>query len=251
MKKLLAIGLVLMFAPVAWAGFFEDFESYATTDDMDDLPTVVGPWVQMYPETPFELDTTKGYGSNNSVHPPAPNSNSTHRMYRNFGADYAGTDESPITFSIMIQLGADNDWWTREYVELRGYEGEGYGDGGLEELIAMGCTSSGADTSKFNDRVLSGEGWANFSLAKDLRWIRLEAVIKTDTIDFYYKTPADLAPVFDHTSSRTPGVTFDCVVVGSGLSSRTDVSFDNIRVTPEPASLVLLAMGGLALLRRR
>ena len=109
-----------------------------------------------------------------------------------------------------------------------------------------------ASTDVYNDRVLyGGEGWANFALPKTTKWVRLTAVIKLNTIDFYTKTPQDPAPVFDHTSTMSEGVTFDCVVVGSGLSTRTDVWFDNIRVTPEPASLVLLAMGGLMLVRRR
>ena len=256
MKKLLAIGLMLMFAPMASGAFFEDFDSYANTDEMDDLPVVVGPWVQIYPDAPFQLDTTKGYSQGNfpgnCVHPPGPDANSVQRMYQNFGAEFAPSDAQPITFSIMIQLSADDDWWTREYVELRAYSGDGYADGDLEQLIAMGCTSSGASTDVYNDRVLyGGEGWANFALPKTTKWVRLTAVIKLNTIDFYTKTPQDPAPVFDHTSTMSEGVTFDCVVVGSGLSTRTDVWFDNIRVTPEPASLVLLAMGGLVLVRRR
>ena len=267
MKKLLAIGLMLMFAPTASAVFFEDFDSYANTDEMDDLlPAVVGPWIQIYPATPFTLDTTKGYSQGNfpgnCVHPPGPDANSEHRMYQDFGAEFTSSDTDPITFSIMIQLGADNDWWTREYVEIRGYEGAGYADGELQQIIALGVSSSSVPSTDFYmDRVLyGGEGYANFTLPKTTDWVKLSAEVKTNTVDFYYQTLVDpigaptgpLNPaVFDHSSTMTEGVTFDCVVVGSGLSTNTDVWFDDILVTPEPASLVLLALGALALVRRR
>jgi hypothetical protein len=258
---------MLVFAPAVSASFFDDFDSYANTDEMDDVtPSVVGPWVQIYPTAPFDLDTSKGYSQGNfpgnCVHPAGPDANSENRMYQNFegyGAEYVGTDANPITFSIMIQLGADNDWWTREYVEVRGYTGHGYADGDLQELIALGVTSSG-DTTTYDSRTLTGNNWEDMQPLKTTDWVKLTAEIKTSQVDYYYQTLVDPIgdptgalnpPVFSHSSARTPGVTLDCVVVGSGLSTRTDVWFDDVLVTPEPASLALLVLGGLALIRRR
>lgn len=238
MRKLLVVGIVFAFASIASAGviWFDDFDSYADQAAFDAVYT------QIYPDVPLVLDQTMGYSDGQSVNPLGPNENYTRRAYMNLGGEFAGTDEDPLVFEFMMHMNDATDWWTREYIELRGYTGEGYGDGDLQELIAMGCTSSGVNTDLYNARVLTGLNWFDTTTAKVADWVRLTAEIKTDTVDIL------VDGVLNASSPRDPSFTLDCIVLGSGLSSRVDVHFDGV---PEPATLSLLALSGLALLRRR
>lgn len=240
MRKLLALSIVMAVAATASAAIWTDnFDSYADQAAFDAVYT------QIYPATPMVLDQTVGYSGTQSINPPAPNVNYTCRAYMNLGGEFAGSDAAPLTFETMIMINDATDWWSREYLEIRGYTGAGYGDGDLEELIALGVNSSGVDTTKFNARVLSGDNWIDLSEKVAEEWVKLSAVIKTDTVELYVND------VLANSSPRAAGVTLDSIVLGSGLSSRVDVHFDDLNIVPEPAALSLLAVGGLALLRRR
>jgi hypothetical protein len=54
---------------------------------------------------------------------------------------------------------------------------------------------------------------------------------------------------FDYTLSITQDT--DYVLIGVNAAQGADVQVDNVTMTPEPASMSLLALGGLAMLRRR
>ncbi len=241
MKKL-AILMVLAIAPMASAAWVDNFDSYADQAALDAVYT------QMYPAVPMMLDTTLSNSPSNSIHPGAANVNYTVRMYKNFGEELAGSDAAPLEVKFMTYMTDATDWWCREYIEMRGYSGSGYNDGDLQELIAQGATSSEVDTSKYYVRTLTGDGKENADVARIAdEWVELKALIKTSTVEYYVNG------VLAADSPRDPSYTFDCVVIGSGLSSRVDVNFDDlsIQVIPEPASLALLALGGFALIRRR
>ena len=244
MKKLLALSVVVAFASAASAGviWFDDFDGYADQAALDAVYT------QLYAD-PVNLDQTKGYSDGQSVSAGAhETSYDADRMWRNLGGEFAGTDAEPLRFEFMVQMDDTTDWWCRQYIEIRGYSGAGYGDGDLEELIALGCTSSGvADTGLYSARVVTGDNWFNLQTARSTEWTRLTALVKTSTVEMYVNGN------LEYTSPRAEGFTIDSVVVGSGLSSRVEMWFDdlNIDIIPEPASLSLLALGALALLRRR
>jgi hypothetical protein len=239
MRKLLVFGFALVVASTASAdtvAWFDDFDSYANQAEFDAVYT------QIYPDVPLLLDQSMGYSDGQSVNPLGPNNNYERRAYQDFGAELAGTDADPLIFEFMMHMNDATDWWTREYIEIRGYSGEGYGDGDLQELIALGCTSSGVDTTVYNARILSGENWVDTQTLKVADWVKLTAKIMTDTVQVYVNDN------LDYSGPRTPDITFDCVVLGSGLSSRVDVHFDGV---PEPSSLTLLALSGFAFLLRR
>lgn len=244
MRNVLGLGLILALASMASAEviWFDNFDAYADQAAMDAVYT------QIYPTVPALLDQAKGYSDGQSVHFGLVTSNSQRRMYKNLGQEVDGTDAQPL----KIEFWSDLDtliWSTRQYIELRGYTGAGYNDGTLQDMIVQGYTSSGVDTTKINGRVLLGPqaGWFSYNTAKSLEWVKLTALIKTNTIEFYVNDQ------LDSTKQRAPGYTFDCVVIGSGLSSAgADVWFDNltIEIVPEPGMLSLVLVAGL-LIRRR
>jgi hypothetical protein len=234
------MALSFVCAASAQTAWFDDFDSYADQAALDAVYT------QLYAD-PVNLDQTRGYSDGQSVSAGAhETSYDADRMWKNLGGEYEGTDANPLKFEFMIQMDDTTNWWARQYIEIRGYTGAGYGDGDLQELIAMGCTSSGVDTNLYAGRVVTGDNWFNLQTARSTEWTRLTALIKSTTVEMYVDGN------LEYTSPRSP-FTIDSVVVGSGLSSQVEIWFDdlNIEVIPEPASLSLLGLGGLALLRRR
>lgn len=235
----------------------DDFESYADTAALS--PT----YTQLYPTYPMLLDTAKGDDSSQSVHFGITTANSQARAYFNMpGGPVAATDAKPITISFMADIDTAI-WSTREYIELRSYSGGSYGSGTLNQLIALGFTSSGVDTTRINQRVLygfTGTSWGNLTannatratMAAAADWTKLSMVVKSTTVDFYVND------IFDTTQTRTASsYMFDSIVIGSGLSSGgADVWFDNLTISgiPEPSTFALGLLGGLGMLwisRRR
>lgn len=241
MKTLVTICALVCMAATAASGAMiwqDDFDGYADQAAFDAVYT------QLYPSYPALLDQAKGYSDSQSVHFLQPTVNSQRRAYRNLGGEYGGTDDEPLKIEFMIDLDT-LIWSTRQYIEIRGYSGSGYADGTLEDLIAAGCVSSGVtDTSKYAGRVLlyPGGGWFSYATAKSTDWVKLTTLIKTNTVEFYVND------VLDTTKSRAPGYKFDCIVIGSGLSSAgADVWFDDlvVEIVPEPGAMALLVLGSL------
>jgi hypothetical protein len=252
-----ALALVSASTGVAQVLWNDNFESYADTAALS--PT----YTQIYPAAPMLLDTTKGYNSDQSIHFGITTANSLARAYFNLpGGPVGASDEAPITVSFMVDLDTDI-WSTRQYIELRSYSEGEYNAGTLNQLFALGFTSSGVDAALANKRDLyapSGSGWGNLSITRasiadpENEWnTKLSMVVKSSTIEWYVND------IFDGSQPINPGLLYDSIVIGSGLSSAgADVWFDNLQVyigvIPEPSSLALSLLGGFGLLaafRRR
>jgi len=242
MKKAIVVLAVLAAAGVAQADLLTIWEDDFQGPDLS-------AYTQLYPSYPVLLDTGKGYNSTQSIHFGTPAANSQVRMYANIGDWDVMSDDMPIKLEFMMDIDTEV-WSTRQYIELRDYTEGAYGAGGLAELVAIGFTSSGVNTSKVNARIMNGPNWFDLNADKTVAsdWAKMTVLFKTTSIEFYVND------VLDTVQPVGAGRTWDSIVIGSGLSSAgADVWFDNLKlsIVPEPATLAFLAIGGGLFLRRR
>ena len=207
----------------------------------------------------YTLDTAFGNGEP-SYQMPSPAANFQGRLARNLGGDFNGTDAQPLQFSVVMYLPADGALtaWNgaRHYIELRGYAGDAYGSGGLENIISLGLNNTSGDTYSnlyFQARIFLGGEWYTLDAnpaapQRSTGWHTLMAEIDSTTIDFY------IDGVLAETHNRANAFGFDNVVLGSDLTANGHtVWVDNVKVeiVPEPLSVFLLGAGCLLVRRRR
>jgi len=112
-----------------------------------------------------------------------------------------------------------------------GYDWPGY----AVQLLAGGTPHTPGDGSNYTGPVTGGT-----LLAEDNNTLTIAAgTFETSTVTYAYN-PAHSALLGEPLQIRL------LAGVGNG-----EVDFDNVQLTPEPATLSMLALGGLALLRRR
>ncbi len=195
----------------------------------------------------------------------APTANFTGRAAINLGGTYNGTNAQPLEFSVDMLLedteaNVTASWGgARHYIEMRGYTGGSYLSGSLANLVAIGVNNVSDDgsfsTLKYQGRAIGtpdtgGADWQTLTGAanRSTGWHTLKLVIDSDSYDFY------LDGVLGKSVTRTDTIGFDSIALGSDLTANGRKAWiDNIKVeiTPEPATLALLGLGGLALARRR
>ncbi len=192
---------------------------------------------------------------------PSPSANFQGRLAYNLGGDYNGTDANPLVFSFDLYLddaGAGLAFWNgaRHYVELRGYSGDAYGSGDLENLLAMGVYNNSNDAfdgTYYQGRVTFGSNWNTLdeepgAMQRTIGWHTMEIMVTSSEVRF------SIDGVLQEIEARPNNFGFDTIVLGSDLTANGHQAWvDNISlaIIPEPASLALLVIGGLALVRRR
>jgi hypothetical protein len=180
---------------------------------------------------------------------------SADRMYHNLGIEVAG--RARVTFWIYDDSGAQTRW----FGEVRGYTGAGFGDGGLDQLFAIGrysvsfgtgtgtLASEVVNTTKYQGRVVSGAntGWFNLNANRSTGWHKFEIEKAADgtTIHFY------VDGVLDRTITGAVSSTWDSVTMSSVASGTTagnawfdDVSvqyYDGPSISTQPASQTVSA----------
>ena len=253
MKKLL--GMLVAGSCVASASATTVFMD---TFDYADDAALAAVWDQGSANPSYTHDAAFGNPAG-SYSMPSPAGSFQGRRAVNLGADYNPTNANPLVFSYDMYLPEDvaGAWnGARHYLELRGYAGDAFGSGGLENLVSMGIYNTSDDTFStlsYQGRVTFGSNWNTLdeeagAPTRSMGWHAMQIEITGDEIRF--SVDGTLAEV----EARPNGFGFDSIVLGSDLSANGwNVSVDNVKleVVPEPATLALLALGGLAAFRRR
>lgn len=176
------------------------------------------------------------------------------RSSHNFGESGVPTDAAPILFRIRYYDSAGTASAYRQYAEII----DSTGVGNLQ-IIALGLNNN-LVSNKYMARIVGIDGGSGVSAFfkldgagspnRSTGWHTLQALIKDNSIDFSVdgvlsKTVTYASTVVDRSYER--------VRLGSNLSSTQVAYFDDayVEVTPEPATLAILALGGLAAIRRK
>lgn len=267
MKVSFLLGLVAVCAftsgASAWS-FSDNFDSYA------DQTAFQAAWPSWATDG-SSMNLLQGFSNSpeNSINGVAAANNTVWNVRSLEDMLYTGTDANPVEFKVMmydtnvqpyvgnrnfVHLRAYKDVWGNPVKMPPKYNTAGYSVAGL---IALGLyNGTGAVTNQYATRI--GFTWYTTQINRTEGWHELKAVIKANTVNIYVDgvlaqlRTGTAAPFTYVTDAPWGGFTFSGVVVGSGLTSAGfDAPFDDISVTPEPMTLLMLAAGGLFLRRRR
>ena len=242
MRKLLVLGAVALFASAALASTVyidDDFESYADTAAMQTVWGATGLGT---------LDTANGLSPSQSMAHPAGVTNKF-----TLGADLIPSDAEPVVLRGAIYDNANgNKRFTigmRSLVTFPLFEMGMYNSLAGENYYYRVSTFPGANPSwlPMPGSIPATVGWHTFEAT-------FTGSAVTVTLDLLSDGSIESTAVVPLTGAYTSGLGVVRLGGPSDLSSAGGGgNFDDIYLAqiPEPTSLALLALGGLALIRRR
>ncbi len=175
-----------------------------------------------------------------------------------------------FTFTFYLSLNSLTAG-VNQWMEIRSFGKDGNGNGITDQILAIGAVGGSTSTMDANGNVIPlnttdhtkwnarigqagypGNGWFALDLApaRTKDWTKLSIVVAPDGIEFFVND------VKGHHSTFSRGTyanwTADAIYLGSGRGSTGSSGWvDNVLLTavPEPASMIVLGIGALALVR--
>ena len=257
MKKLLILLLVLGLASAASALPADDFETPKTVGDLDGQGGGTGFTTNWDADDTIEVDSETGnqfwrYTSetdsqgSSRLYTPFGGSGGQYEVYIKFRASQKGgnaTDEwntdSPGHFQLRedggndplhLKLNQSNNWMLNDVALM-----------GMDDIPDW-YTAGGHTQEEIDDYYMNYvDQWAEWKFDLDMT---------AQTVDWYWK---DNSGNWDLVGSRsTPAASIDRVYLGGKINSAdVTMDFDDFVIVPEPATIMLLGLGGLALIRKK
>lgn len=209
----------------------DNFESYADQAAMEAVWTDSG-------NSEYQLDATFG-NSGKSVRMPSPSADLLGVYSRGLGGTFPGTDAEPLVFQYDLYLDpTGSPSWTdaRHFCELRGYSGGAYGNGTLQNTVAIGLNNASIDTfstTRYQGYVADAGMQAQWhsldaqaaAPSRSSGWHKMKMTVKSTQIDFA------IDGTLAESVARTLPAGFNCVVLGSDLTAGGHQSYvDNVQV---------------------
>ncbi len=168
--------------------------------------------------------------------------------YTDFGATTGDVRAEVYVFEDFNEPGTDPN---RPVTNMLSMYGDAPNPGAFTDFLQVGVVPFyPAGSTGYGVRSSTG-GIVNASPATPRKagWTKL--AIEADDLTAGGQVRFYIDDVLVGTSTRAAGVALRYVRIGNNSKSYENFWYDDLRVTPEPASLMLLGLGGLALVRRR
>lgn len=242
-KMCVMIAALALIAGPAWAAipFHDDFESgmgnWTKTPGAADALQLNGPdpWKSI---DPGPWGVHEGYSARQPAYVGGGNG---FQSYHNFG---------PQSGAVKAEVYIFEDYTSTQdpiqgALTLTAQNGSGEPD--FAEYLRIGVLQFAGTNTQYSFRTSTG-GFVVTNVARKGGWTKLgieaDAVGDGGQVRFY------IDDALVGTSSRS-GADISVITLGQNFSNYENFWYDGVLVTPEPASLALIGLGGLALLRRR
>ncbi len=212
----------------------------------DDFESGMGNWTQFGGAGPLGLDTSGFHnhtpgGTNAAQQFPAIANGTGFASYHNFGLTTGGIaveawmwEDAPIDYFDPV---AGAITLARENVS---------GAPSFSDYLRIGVEQFSGQNVNYMIRTAAG-GYQNTGVPRKAGWTRFNILADGGvggTVRFY------IDGVQVGTSTRVQA-DFSTIILGQNFNNHNNWWYDDISVTPEPAALALLGLGGLMLRRRR
>ncbi len=214
--------------------FFEPFEAYPDQAAFE----------LVWPDTgnsEYYLDLAFG-NPGQSLAMPSPSANFLGRYTHNLGTDVGGAGGALVVFRYDLWLdpgGQGSSWFgARHYAELRGYSGDAFEVGDLENLLAIGVMNQTTppdifDATRYQGRLWSSVEWQTLDEGSAPNrlpdWHEMMIRISDTEVRFF------VDGTLSETEVRPNAFGFDSVILGSILTANGHaMALDNVRVQVFP-----------------